>query len=225
MDILKKVLKVLTILLVIWLGVTVYYISQHSVKGKEAKINETVVFDDVTIELEGLTVYNFKRKPINYDKDEGSKFKYKLLSKLPQSLFTPYFRISFLYSNPYEIDNKYYQTALIGKCLFTKQGIGTTDYHEYFTNHINISILDSVGADYTNDGSMSQYEDDKDQEIDFLKRGREFPIERLQNGVKVIVRHLETGEEREFTVDFEDFVNYKHNDSFGKEFPFKYKIT
>lgn len=221
----KRVLKGLTVLLVIWMGVTVYYITQHSVKGKEAKINETVVFDDVTIELEGLTVYNFKRKPINYDTDEGSKFKYKLLSKLPESLFMPYLRMNFLYSNPYEIDNKFYQTALIGKCLFTKQGIETTDYPEYFRNHISISVLDSVGANYCSDGGMTRYEEDNGQEIDFLKRGRDFPIERLQNGMKVIIKHLESGEEREFTVDFEDFVNYNHNDSFGKEFPFKYKIT
>ena len=90
---LKRVLEILAVLLVIWLGFTSYFITQHSVSGKEAKINETIVFDDVTIKLESMVFYNFKRKGPNFNTDyetEIRKFKYKLLSKLPNSLVTPY---------------------------------------------------------------------------------------------------------------------------------------
>jgi len=101
----KRAFKVLTVLLVIWLGITFYFITQHSVLGKEAKLNKTVVFDDVTIELYSTVLYNFKRKTnLNPDYEtEVKKFKYKLLSKLPNSFHMPYSRIVYLYRSPFEI--------------------------------------------------------------------------------------------------------------------------
>ena len=58
----KNVFIALIAIIVIWLGVTFYFITQHSVIGKEAKINETIEFEDVTIELNSLVLYNFERK-------------------------------------------------------------------------------------------------------------------------------------------------------------------
>ena len=217
---LKRVLKVLTVLLVVWLGITLYFITQHSVVGKEAKINKTIVFDDVTIELDSIVLYNFKRNPTNFLTNRND-FMDKLFTKLPKSLVMPYLRTKHLYSIPYEIDNKFYQTALYGKCVFTKKlTIATTEYHEYFRDHLSIYMVDSTGVGYSSGGG-TRYEEDNSQELDFSTRGRDFPIEKIQEGVKVIIKHLENGEEREFEIDSQDFINYKHNDSFGKAFPFK----
>ena len=218
MDKLKRVIKVLTVLLVIWLGFTFYFITQHTVVGKEGKINKTVVFDDLTIELDRMVFYNFKRKAIDFDTNESSKYKYILLSNLPKSLIEPYLRIKFLYSTPYEIDNKFYQTALFGKCIFTQHFNEEPEYYEYFRDHVSISVVDSAGADYSRGRSTSH--EANSQETDFSIRGRDFPIERLQGGMKVIIKHLVSGEEREFDIDFQDFIIYEHNDSFGKPFPF-----
>jgi len=216
---LKKVFKVLIVFLMIWLGFTLYFINQHFVVGKEAKINKTVVFDDVTIELDSIVLYNFKRSPTNLF-TERNDFKDRLLVKLPIPLVMPCFRTMFLYSSPYEIDNKLYQTALFGKCIFTKKlTIGTTEYHEYFRDHLSIYMVDSTGIGYGSGGS-TRYEEDNSQELDFSTRGRDFPIERLQEGMKVMIKHLESGEERELKIDSRDFINYKHNDAFGKAFPF-----
>lgn len=218
MNKLKRVLKVLAVLLVIWLGFTYYFITQHSVVGKEAKIEKTIVFNDLSIELDCMVLYNFKRKEINFD-SERSDIRYKLLSKLPELFVMPYLKTVYLYSTPYEINNKLYQTALIGKCIFTQHLNESTEYHAYFRDHISINVVDSVGAGYSN-GSSTQYEEDSSQEIDFSVSGRDFPIDRLQKGIKIIIRHLESGEERELKIDFQDFKTYEHNDSFGKAFPF-----
>lgn len=223
----KRVLKILTVLLMIWLGFTFYFITQHHVSAKEAKINKTVVFDDVTIELDSLVFYNFKRKRTNIETDNDTKinkFKYKLLSKLPNSLVMPSLRIVYLYSSPYEIDNRRYTTALFGKCMFTQHVNDSTEYNEfkeyndYFRNNLSIYMVDSIGVGYSN-GSGTEYEDNS-HEIDFSTRGRNFPIERFQDGIKVIIKHLGSGEVREFKIDSQDFIDYKHNDFFGKAFPF-----
>lgn len=50
-----------------------------------------------------------------------------------------------------------------------------------------------------------RYEDDSSQEIDFSVSGRDFPIERFQEGMKIIIKHLESGEERELKINFQDF--------------------
>lgn len=217
----KRVLKVLTVLLVIWMGFTYYFITQHSVVGKEAKIDKTVVFNDVSIELDSMVLYNFKRKQINFDIGR-SDIRYKLLSKLPELFVMPYLKIVYLYSTPYEIDHRHYQTALFGKCTFSQQ-LNESTYHAYFRDHISINVVDSVGAGYSN-GNSTQYEEDSSQKIDFSVRGRDFPIERSQEGLKVIIRHLESGEEREIKIDIQDFITYEHNDSFRKAFPFRKNI-
>jgi len=38
--------------------------------------------------------------------------------------------------------------------------------------------------------------------------------------MKIIIRHLESGEEREFAIDSQEFIDYKYNDLFGKSIPF-----
>jgi len=219
MNKLKRVLKVLAVLLVIWLGFTYYFITQHSVVGKEAKIDKTIVFNDVSIELDSMVLYNFKHKETNFDYGR-SDIRYKLLSNLPELFVMPYLKIVYLYSTPYEINNKLYQTALFGKCIFNQHLNESTDYHAYYRDHISINVVDSVGAGYSS-GSSTRYEDDSSQEIDFSVSGRDFPIERFQEGMKIIIRHLESGEERELKIDFQDFKTYEHNDSFRKAFPFR----
>jgi len=153
----KRAFKVLAVLLVIWLGVTFYFINQHSVVGKEVKLNKTVVFDDLTIELYSTVFYNFKRKEtFNPDYEaEIKKFKYKLLARLPDSLHMPYSRISYLYRSPFEIE-KSYTIALFGKCKFTQHVNDSTEYNEfreyndYFKDYLSIYMEDSIGVDYSN---------------------------------------------------------------------------
>jgi len=225
---LKRVISVLTVLFVIWLGFTLYFITKHSVVGKEAKINKTVEFDDVSIHLNSLVLYNFERKAPILDTNETEKFKYKLLSALPKSLVMPYWRIMYLYSSPYEIDNKRYTTALFGKCEFTHHINDSTEYNEsekyneYFEDHISINVVDSMGAGYSSGGSRL-YEDNS-HELGFSVRGRDLPIERIQTGMKVIIKHLDSEEEREFVINSEDFIKYRHNDSFRKKFPFQLRL-
>ena len=130
--------------------------------------------------------------------------------------------MQYLYSTPYEIDNEFYQTALFGKCIFTKQTNEKTDFHEYFRDNISITAFDSDGVDYSS-GINTEYEDNS-LKIDFKISGHDFPIDKLQKGMKVVVKHFESGEEREFKIDFKGFVNYRHNDSLKKTFPFPYKL-
>ena len=223
----KRVFKIVSVLLMIWLGFTSYFITQHSVVGKEAKMNKTAVFDDVTIELDSIFLYNFKRKETNFYTDydpEIWRFKYELLSKLPNSLLTPYLRIVYLYSSPYEID-KGYTIALFGKCKFTQHVNDSTEYNEsneysdYFRDNLSISMVDSIGVRYSN-GYITSYEDNS-HEIDFSTFGRNLSIESFQDGMKLVIKHLGSGEVKEFKIDSQDFINFKHNDSFGKEFPVK----
>ncbi|HBR02231.1 MAG TPA: hypothetical protein DD738_06445 [Ruminiclostridium sp.] len=216
----KKVFIVIIAVLAIWLGITFYFIAQHSVIGKEARIEQTVVFEDMTIELNSLVVCNFEDDLSDFSAPRN-KLKDKVLSNLPQSLIVPYVRIQYLYSTPYKIDNEFWRTAFFGKCIFGRQ-TETTDFPEYFRDNISIRVLDSDGVEYSSESSM-RYED-KGQEIDFMIGGRDFLIERLQEGMKVFVKHLESGQEREFEINFQDFVTYKHNNSFGKTFPFPYKL-
>lgn len=223
----KRVLKALTVLLVIWLGFTFYFITQHSVVGKAAKINKTVVFDDVTIELDNMVFYNFKRKRPNFDTNYGTeikKFKYKLLPMLPNSVLIPYSRIRYLYCSPFEID-KSYTIALFGKCMFTHHINDSTEYNEskeyndYFRDNLSIYMVDSTGLAYSN-GTSSTFYEDNSHELVFSTKGQNLSIVRFQEGMKVIIKHLGSGEVREFKIDSQDFINFKHNDSFGKAFPF-----
>lgn len=216
----KKILVTLITIFVILIAITIFFITKHSVIGMEAKINETVKFENITIELDSLVLYNFERKAYDFN-IQNNKFKYMILSNLPQSLIMPYLRVQYLYSIPYEISNEYYQTAVFGKCIFNKNSTAATDYFDNFKDSIKITVLDSVGAAY-NSGSRTSLEDNS-QEIDFSIKGDDFPSERLHEGIKVIVKHLETGEEKEFQIDFQDFTTYKHNDSFKKVFPFPYE--
>lgn len=217
----KKALIVFLAIFVIWLGVTFYFIVQHSVIGKEAKINETVEFEGITIELNSLVLYNFERKASDFETPRN-ELKDKILSNLPKSLIRPYLRIQYLYSSPYDIDDEFYQTAFFGKCIFTKQTNEKADFHEYFKDNVSIKVLDSAGVGYSS--SINTEYEDNSLEIDFIIGGSNFPIARFREGIKVIIKHLESGAEREFEINFQDFVNYKHNDSLGKAFPFPYKL-
>jgi hypothetical protein len=212
---LKRFLKVIAVFVIIWIAVTGYFITQHTVEAKEAKLNQTIVFDDLTLNLDSIVFYNFKRERPDYT---ISEFKYSLVSKLPEILVWPYLRINYLYSTPYEINGKHNQVALFGKCLYTSRIDEAREYLDYFREHVSIMIKDSKGISYSS-GIGTQSTENR-QEIDFSIRGRDFPIESFQEGIKVIVKHLESGEEREFEMNPQDFMDYKHNDSFGKPFPF-----
>ena len=213
---LKRVLKIIAVLVTIWIAVTGYFITQHTVEAKEAKLNQTVVFDDLTLNLDSIVFYNYKRERFDY---ATSEFKYNLVSKLPEILVRPYLWIIYLYSTPYEIDGKHNQVALFGKCIFTPRFDESTEYFDYFREHVSITIKDSKGISYSSGKGTEDTENR--QEIDFSIRGRDFPIDRFQDGIKVIVKHLESGEEREFEMNPQDFMDHKHNDWSGKLFPFR----
>lgn len=214
---LKRALKVLSVLLVIWIGVTGYFITLHSIEVKEARLNEIVIFNDVRIELKNVVIYNFKRNGF-FENVEKGDLKYRILSKLPQSLAKTYLRISHLYSNPYVINNnQLYNTSLFGSISMPNLGVHD-EYFKYFGEHISINIQDSKGYGYSSGRSLRDIENS--QEKDFSIRGRNFPIERLQDGIKVIIKHMESGEEREFVIDSQDFIDCKYNDLFGKPIPF-----
>lgn len=214
----KKVLKVLIVLLVLWIGLSFYFITQHSVETKEAKLDKTIVFDDLTIELDKIAFYNFKREGF-FNNTEENMFKYELLARLPQQIAKTVMRIGHFYSKPYIIENnQIYNTALFGKCIFTPTFSESNEYFDYFGEHISINVKDSQGYGYSRGRGLQ--DTDNRQEIDFSIRGRDFPIERLQEGVKIIIKHLESGEEREFTIESQDFIEYKYNDLFGKPVQF-----
>lgn len=212
---LKRVLKVIAVLVTIWIAITGYFITQHTVEAKEAKLNQTVFFDDLTLNLDSIVFYNFKRERPDYT---ISEFKYNLVSKLPEIFVRPYLRMIYLYSTPYEIDGKHNQVALFGKCLYTPRFDESSEYFDYFREHVSIMVKDSKGISYSS--GIGTQDTENRQEIDFSIRGRDFPIENFQDGIKVIVKHLESGEEREFEINSQDFIGYKHNNSFGKPFPF-----
>lgn len=209
----KRVFKVLIVIFIIWLGITFYFITQHTVETKEAKLNQTVVFNDVTIKLDNIVFYNFKRKELDF---KTTEFKYKLSSKLPELLVRPYLRLNYLYSTPYKIDNQLYQVALSGKCILTPHFNESMSYFNYFKEHVSITVIDSNGVSYSSGNGLE--DTDNRQELDFSIKGQNFPIERLQDGVKVIIKHLESGEEKEYKIESQDFIVYKHNDSFGNRF-------
>lgn len=96
------------------------------------------------------------------------------------------------------------------------------EYNDYFSKHVNINVVDSTGAGYSS-SSGTRYEDNS-HELGFSVSGQDFPIERFQEGIKVIIKHLGSGEVREFKIDSQEFINFKHNDSFGKAFPFKINL-
>ncbi len=200
-------------IIVIWLGVTLYFISQHSVVSKEVQIDQTIAFDDVIIELDRLVFINFEQRRIDFDTANNS-IKYKLIPKLPAPAVMPFLRIAYIYSSPYVIDNDLYNSVLLGKCTFKDQTMHSIEYSNYFRDNIKIRVVDSDGAGYIG-GSGTRHED-YSSEIDFSIKGRNFPIEKLQGGMTVIVKHLETEEEREFHFDYQDFSTSRHNDSFGR---------
>lgn len=208
-----KYLKPLIMLIVIWLGVTLYFISQHSVVSKEVQIDQTIAFDDVIIELDRLVFINFEHRRIDFETTNNS-IKYKLLYKLPAPVAMPFIRIAYIYSRPYVIDNDLYNSVLLGKCIFKDQNKHSTEYFDYFRDNIKIRVVDSNGAGYIG-GSGARYEGNS-PEIDFSIRGRNFPIEKLEGGMTVIIKHLETEEEKEIHFDYQDFTTYRHNDSFGR---------
>ena len=220
----KKTLKALSLLLVIWLGITVYFVAQHSVEGKTADLSKRVVFADLTIELQHTVVYNFKRRTMldaDYER-ESQRFKYKLLARLPQSLQEPYGRIAYLYSKPYETQ-KANTIAVFGKCSFTQLREDSTEseesnyYYDYFKNHVSIYFLDSSGVVYGN-GLGTSYEDNS-HELEFSVLDRNLSDFRWQEGMKLVVKHLESGETREFPLNPQDFVLFRHNDALGQRFP------
>lgn len=139
---------------------------------------------------------NFKRKETNYYADydnEITKFKYKLLSKLPNSLLIPYQRIVYLYSSPYETERSY-TIAIFGKCKFNHHVNDSTEYNEsneyndYFRDNFSIQMVDSIGVGYSN-GSSTLYEDNS-HEIDFTIFGRNLSDVRFQQGMKLVIKHL-----------------------------------
>lgn len=209
----KKALKVFLVFILIWVGITFYFITQHTVAGKEGEINQSIEFGDVKIELDKLVLFNGERKPTVFWGAEGNEWKYELASRLPQPLMGPFARLLYIYKSPYVTDNILYHTGLAGKAVFREEFNDSTEYFDYFKDHISIEVVDSVGRSYSRGNSM--YHEDNSREIDFVIRGQNFPIEGLQNGVKVIIKHLESGEERELQLDFQDFKNYEYNDSFA----------
>ena len=220
----KKALKVLSLLLVIWLGITVYFIARHSLEGKTTDLNKTVVFADATIELQHVVVYNFKRRtrlPADYEREVKS-FKYQLLAGLPRGLQEAYGRITYLYSKPYETQ-KANTIAVFGKCSFTQPGEDAREseesnyYNDYFKNHVSIYFLDSIGVVYDN-GLSTSYEDNS-HELEFSVLDRNLSDFRWQEGMRLVVKRLGSGETREFPLDPQDFVQFRHNDAFGQEFP------
>jgi hypothetical protein len=94
-------------------------------------------------------------------------------------LFYPYLYFIQFYSSPYIVDDKLYHTSLVGKVIFKDAKLrDSEEYFDYIRDHIPINVADHIGYGYSS-GTALQYEDNHTY-VDIIVRGRNFPIDRLQ---------------------------------------------
>ncbi|HHV64581.1 MAG TPA: hypothetical protein GXX46_05855 [Peptococcaceae bacterium] len=199
----------------VWLGVTYYFVTLHTVHTREAAIGQTITLDGVTLEFDSLILYNAERPP--KDPWRETSLKYNILTKIPWELAKFYLRLDYLYSKPFIINNEYWHTALVGKCIFREKPTESREFVDYFYDHLQIELVDSVGTVYTR--NINSHWDDNGREMDFVSWGENFPLERLKAGFTIKARDKLSGEEREFRIEYHDFAAKKYNDAFGRTDP------
>ncbi|MGI6448748.1 MAG: hypothetical protein ACOX3R_00210 [Desulfitobacteriia bacterium] len=210
----RKIISAALVIL-IWLGLTTYFVTLHTVHTREAAIGQTITLEGFTLEFDKLILYNAERP-----RDEPFReysLKYNIVSKLPWELASFYLRLDYLYSKPFIINNEYWHTALAGKCLFREKLTESQESLGYFLKDLEVELIDSVGTVYAR--GISTRRDDNSQELDFVFRGDNFPLERLKAGFTVRARDKLSGEEKEFRVESQDFAAKKYNDAFGRTDP------
>lgn len=214
----SKWIRVLLAVLAIWMAISYYFYTQHTVTLKEYNLNKTVRVGDTRVIFKQITLNNYSIKTqYGYNKAELPWYA-KIIPRLPVKLQLPLFKACSFYTRPYILNQG--GTLKVKGIIISPGPYEDSEETSKPTLHGNVSI-DVV---YNNSYTFGCTEE-PGYNIDLFAIYRDnapFTIHR----VKAVITDKKTGKIKSLSIspDWNTKVYYGQGD-LPPEFPFSPRIT
>lgn len=196
----KKIRWVLLTIVVLWIGITIYFSFQHKVTVRHCEIDKKVEVGDYTIQVDSLTIQNFKTE------EYFDMLFYKIAPVIPRFLLKPVYYVNLFYSKPYSFNDQYQYTDLRTHILLDVpiEEIDSNYVDENVIQNIDVDVIDKHGAAYSK-GREWQFDPQNGDAIPYTITGRGFPIKKIEEQEPLTIRITDKKSNitKEFMVDTE----------------------